>query len=186
MDEFPEVGRCVARHAHIRIAPFGDVFAQYSRPSTIDLVAHQLAPFGQHAQHCRAFATRRCAEVEGGHRLFDQRPQHVRHELRRRFLHVVASCVQQRVEGEVRPLVEIHAVVGIPTDGKTRPFGTFRAIIPQACCRLAIGQCLDEWSEFGCWQICLDVFYKGLGEGHIQSNLDNNTKNLRKIRDFFL
>ena len=181
-----EVGRCVARHAHVRRSPFGDVLAQYSCPSPIDLVAHQLASFGQYAQHCRAFASRRCAKVKGSYRLFDQRSQHVGHELRRCFLHVVASRMQQRVEGEVRPLVQIHAILGIPSDGKAGLFGTFSTIIPQAGRRLAVGQCMHEWVEFRCWQIRLDVFYKGLGEGHIQSILDNKPKNLRKIRDFFL
>ena len=100
------------------MAPFREVLGQNLRALPQRLVGNQKGIVGQERAPQRTLATRRSTKVEHAlrHRLFRELAVSLFHKHRGRFLHVVAACVEQRVEGEGGSLRQV-AAFGAPGHG---------------------------------------------------------------------
>ena len=99
--------RSIVRDYGISVAPLLDVLRQDEHPLSYHLVSHQQTLSAQVLTNQRSLATRRSAEVEHQRILAHILLQRALDEHRRCLLHIIATCVEQGVERELRTFGQI-------------------------------------------------------------------------------
>ena len=118
--QLPETGGVAVGDHTVRITPFHNVLAQNLRAPAVNFVCHDERAVGQSIDGSGGFSSRSGTQVEVSHRrIASHLTQHMANKHRRCVLHIVAPGMQQRIERELSPRVEVdsrpapsHGVVG--------------------------------------------------------------------------